>query len=554
MVYLLGLFINSLRLSPYSRHPSSSSTIKTFPCNRGAGHFDHVENHVNHVSPADDSFPDEVQGWSSSFFPTFLQHYWQQRPLLIRQACPNIDSRLHLTEEDVFALVEDDDVESRLVQHRLPRRRHSSRSRQSSGSGNSGSGSQRGSSVSSRLEWSRDYGPFTHDDLLHLPSANWTLLVQELDRHLPIIASLWEDILPFIPHWRKDDIMATYSSLGGTIGGHVDNYDVFLLQCRGRRRWAIEKDILSPLEETRRELPNSAIRLLKDFHNDREWVLEEGDMLYLPPRLPHCGETLSDERALSLSFGLRAPSLASLMASMTAEMTSPNSPYHTVFYQDGSDLKGEEVLASPSVLSSAASHSLTSMLYQTVEQWTGRGDAMEKWLGIYLTSPLRFHQRNPHPFFLTSSLQEEEAVDQEKENDDDDEEEEHDEDDEDEEGSVSGEWWPLRARHRVASMKMFDTTEQLWQTVLNPAERLGLRRAEGLRVAWIGHRAFIDGEAYDLPQCEGLSSASLAALLFDRTQVDMNTLRLSWSILNKNEQEKINQLVQGWLRKGVAIN
>lgn len=490
MVYLLGLFISSLRLSPHSNHHHHAANL--------VSHV-HQVNQVHHVNAADDSFPDEVQGWSSSFLPIFLQHYWQKRPLLIRQACPAIDSRLQLTEEDLFALIEDDDVESRLVQHRPLRHRrrprgqhrrcHSSLSRddgQSSPSGNSdsrGSGSgQSDSSLSSLsgnsgLEWSRDYGPFTQDDLLHLPSANWTVLIQELDRHLPSIASLWEDILPFIPHWRKDDIMATYSAPGGTIGGHVDNYDVFLLQCRGRRKWAIEKDILSPIEETRRELPNSAIRLLKDFHTDQEWVLEEGDMLYLPPRLPHCGETLGDDdakggssRALSLSFGLRAPSLASLMASMTAEMTSPTSPYHTIFYEDGSDLN-KEALSSPSALSSAASHSLTSMLYETVEQWTGRGDAMERWLGIYLTSPLRFHQRNPHPFFLTSPSQEEETK---VDNDDDDEEEEEeyaeDEDgDEDGEESGSGEWWPLRGRHRVASMRMFDSTEQLWQTVLNPA-------------------------------------------------------------------------------------
>lgn len=141
---------------------------------------------------------DEIDGWHQSFIPTFLEKYWQKRPLLVRNAFPTLIQDIDLTEEDFFALAQDEDVETRLFQYH-------------------------------RGKWLKEYGPFDGSRFNSLRSRNWTILVQEVDRHMPQIADLWQRGFTFIPNWRRDDVMISYSMPGGGIGAHVDNYDVFLL-------------------------------------------------------------------------------------------------------------------------------------------------------------------------------------------------------------------------------------------------------------------------------------------------------------------------------------
>lgn len=148
---------------------------------------------------------DEITGWHSDFYPQFLQEYWQKKPLLVRQAIPDIASRFNINRETVFELAQCDEVESRVIRH-----------------------SQR----QAGLKWTKDYGSFTLEQLSALPAQNWTLLVQEGDRHLPRLADLWDTHFSLLPQWRRDDIMLSLSAPGGSIGAHVDNYDVFLLQAR----------------------------------------------------------------------------------------------------------------------------------------------------------------------------------------------------------------------------------------------------------------------------------------------------------------------------------
>ena len=200
---------------------------------------------------------DEIDGWDASKYSWFIKNYWQLKPLLIRNAV-TLDDALRYTKADVVYLSQDDDVECRLVRKR-------------------------------KNKWVKDYGPFEADKITSLPPSAWTVLVQEVDRHLPWVADLWTDYFNFIPLWRRDDVMVSYSAVGGGIGGHVDNYDVFLIQGNGVKEWAIENKFVTHDEELMRELPNSETRLLADFTAGQTWILKPGDMLYLPPRVPHRG-------------------------------------------------------------------------------------------------------------------------------------------------------------------------------------------------------------------------------------------------------------------------
>lgn len=211
-----------------------------------------VETHVR------DAVADELDGFGPHQISLFLEKYWQKKPVLIRNYLPSIHTAIQINATMLMDLSMDEDVESRVI-------------------------ARMGAKIKKKS------GPFREIDLVNLPKGNWTLLVQEVDRHLPSFADLWEKYFAFIPVWRRDDIMVSYARQGGGIGAHVDNYDVFLLQGRGTRRWSIENNFLSAEEEKNREVPNVQTRLLRDFRTDQSWELSPGDVLYLPPRIPHQG-------------------------------------------------------------------------------------------------------------------------------------------------------------------------------------------------------------------------------------------------------------------------
>lgn len=195
---------------------------------------------------------------------TFLKKYWQKKPLLIRQAVP--DAQPPLTRDALFALAARDDVESRLLTNFNDR-------------------------------WSLKHGPF-HE----LPSAKkkcWTLLVQGLNLHLDQAADLLHQFR-FIPDARLDDLMISYATDGGGVGAHVDSYDVFLLQVHGQRRWRISAQTDLRLKAG---LP---LKILERFVPEEEYLLEPGDMLYLPPHYAHEGVAVGE--CMTCSIGFRAPS------------------------------------------------------------------------------------------------------------------------------------------------------------------------------------------------------------------------------------------------------
>ncbi|MCK3846565.1 cupin domain-containing protein [Pseudomonas sp. W15Feb34] len=208
----------------------------------------------------------------------FLRDYWQKKPLLIRQAIPDFESPIDADELAGLALEEE--VESRLVIE------HGER------------------------PWELRRGPFAEDAFSALPEREWTLLVQAVDQFVPEVAELLEHFR-FLPSWRIDDVMISFAAPGGSVGPHFDNYDVFLLQAQGKRNWKIGQmcSSESPL------LQHADLRILAEFEESAEWVLEPGDMLYLPPRLAHFG--IAEDDCMTYSVGFRAPSAAEVLTHFT---------------------------------------------------------------------------------------------------------------------------------------------------------------------------------------------------------------------------------------------
>ena len=205
----------------------------------------------------------------------FLKDYWQKKPLLIRNAFPDFLSPV--TPEKLIEYACEDDVESRLIQQ-----------------------------IDGENDWQLDYGPFNQEDFNNLPATHWTVLVQQVNRLHPEIGKLLDNF-SFIPRWRIDDIMISYAPNEGGVGPHIDNYDVFLIQGRGQRRWQITRNPI--LQENL--VPDLDVRILSDFVVDEDWILNPGDMLYLPPRIAHNGISLGD--CMTLSVGFRAPSVQEMI-------------------------------------------------------------------------------------------------------------------------------------------------------------------------------------------------------------------------------------------------
>ncbi|KAB0570092.1 cupin domain-containing protein [Pseudomonas palleroniana] len=208
----------------------------------------------------------------------FLRDYWQKKPLLIRQAIPDFESPIDADELAGLALEEE--VESRLVIE------HGER------------------------PWELRRGPFAEDAFSTLPEREWTLLVQAVDQFVPEVAELLEQFR-FLPSWRIDDVMISFAAPGGSVGPHFDNYDVFLLQAQGKRNWKIGQMCSSESAL----LQHADLRILAEFEESAEWVLEPGDMLYLPPRLAHFG--IAEDDCMTYSVGFRAPSAAEVLTHFT---------------------------------------------------------------------------------------------------------------------------------------------------------------------------------------------------------------------------------------------
>ncbi|WP_460566065.1 JmjC domain-containing protein [Hydrogenophaga aquatica] len=210
----------------------------------------------------------------------FMRRHWQKKPLLIRQAIPGFQPLLARSE--LFALAARDDVESRLI------------TRETDGS------------------WQLRHGPFGRAACPPYKRPDWTLLVQGVDLHVNAVHELMKRFR-FVPDARLDDLMISWASEGGGVGPHFDSYDVFLLQAQGKRRWRIGRQKDLTLEE------GVPLKILSNFEPEEEWVLEPGDMLYLPPKWAHDGVAEQGE-CMTYSIGFRVPQRGGLAGELALRL------------------------------------------------------------------------------------------------------------------------------------------------------------------------------------------------------------------------------------------
>ena len=272
----------------------------------------------------------------------FMKRHWQKKPLLVRQAIPQFQAPL--SRADLFALAEREEVESRLVRQ-----------------------TARG--------WQLGNGPFARRALPALSARAWTLLVQGVDGHDPAVHQLLQQFR-FVPEARLDDVMISYASDGGGVGPHFDSYDVFLLQAHGQRRWRIGRQNDFSLQD------NVPLKVLANFVPEEEFVLEPGDMLYLPPRYAHDG--VAEGECMTYSIGFRAPQRAELARELLLRLAdSANDAVEDgaapVLYRDPRQPAVDAPGAVPA--------ELLDFARQAVEQALKDPLALARSLGEYLTEP-----------------------------------------------------------------------------------------------------------------------------------------------------------------------
>jgi 50S ribosomal protein L16 3-hydroxylase len=266
----------------------------------------------------------------------FMRRHWQKKPLLIRQAIA--DLRAPLERDALFALAGRESVESRLITRR-------------------------------EGAWTLRHGPFARRALPPLSQPGWTLLVQGVDLHLDAAHTLLQRFR-FVPDARLDDLMISWASEGGGVGPHFDSYDVFLLQATGRRRWRIGRQRDLSLQ------PDVPLKILQHFEPEQEFVLEPGDMLYLPPRWAHDGDAVGSD-CMTCSIGFRAPQRGGLAGELLQRLGEDiDDP---VLYQDPQQPASATPARMPDGLQAFATAALQRAL--------ARPEAVALALGEVMTEP-----------------------------------------------------------------------------------------------------------------------------------------------------------------------
>jgi len=268
----------------------------------------------------------------------FLQEYWQKAPVILRKALPDLPELISPAE--LAGLACEDFVESRLVtvQPEPP-------------------------------GWLVKHGPFAEQDFTSLPDSNYSLLVQDVEKHLPDLRTLL-DPFRFIPDWRIDDLMISYATTNGNVGPHTDAYDVFLIQTLGRRRWQIAQEFDSAL------VADCDLQILATFEAEQEWVVEPGDVLYLPPGIAHYGVAL--EPCMTCSVGFRAPADYELLSGYTDWLLDQQDSSGR--YTD----TGRTAVINPSRIPDQDLADLRERLQSGLQDTT---PSIEIWLGCGLTTP-----------------------------------------------------------------------------------------------------------------------------------------------------------------------
>ena len=270
----------------------------------------------------------------------FMRRHWQKKPLLVRQAVPG---GIDLIERSrLFELAAHEEVESRVITHRDDR-------------------------------WTLRHGPLPRTAIPPLKQSKWTLLVQGLDLHVPAARALL-DRFRFVPDARLDDAMLSFATDGGGVGPHVDSYDVFLLQTSGRRRWRIGKSRDAAL------VPDVPLKILANFEPEQEWLLEAGDMLYLPPGWAHDG--VAEGECMTCSIGFRAAGRDELAREVLQRMLDgADADVHGQLYRDPSLAATDAPGRIPTDLQNFAK--------AAVARWLDEPKALSCALGEVLSEPKR---------------------------------------------------------------------------------------------------------------------------------------------------------------------
>lgn len=264
----------------------------------------------------------------------FLLNYWQKKPLVIRKAFDDPD---WIEAEELAGLACEEDVESRII-------------------------------MQSGKAWHVECGPFEEDRFPGMPEKDWTLLVQGVDQWVPEVQEILKSF-SFLPNWRLDDIMVSFAPVGGTVSQHYDFFDVFLIQGEGSRVWQVGQVCSSDSEL----IPDTSVRILKEFESKLEVTLDPGDILYIPAKHAHLG--VSVENSLTYSVGFRAPSVRDIVdgvATAALESLKEDDRYEDSF---------ESLKASSGEIPDAAIRTLQGMLRNALTDES----LLREWLGEYVT-------------------------------------------------------------------------------------------------------------------------------------------------------------------------
>ena len=268
----------------------------------------------------------------------FLRDSWQQQPLLIRNPWALWENPLD--PDELAGLACEEGVEARLI-------------------------SQTPDALMA------EHGPFPQARFSQLGKAPWTLLVQAVDHYVPQVAALL-DPFRFVPNWRIDDVMVSYATDGGGVGPHFDQYDVFLIQGLGQRRWQIG----ALCDETTVLLPHDDLRLLAHFEATGEWILGPGDILYVPPRFAHNGVAVGDD-CMTYSVGFRAPSRSELIGNWCDDLLAE---------LDDDDRYADQALTAQANPGEISAEALARLHAMVTEKLADRA-AFARWFGKYNSTP-----------------------------------------------------------------------------------------------------------------------------------------------------------------------
>lgn len=277
----------------------------------------------------------------------FLQEYWQKKPLLIKGGFKHFADPL--SADELAGLALEDDIESRIV-----------------------------SCIDHK--WELQTGPF--DDFTAFGEQNWTLLVQAVDHWHPEAAKLL-DPFRFIPNWRIDDLMVSFSTPGGGVGPHLDQYDVFIIQGEGKRHWRVGM----PDASLQQLCPHPRLLQVSPFEDCIDVITEPGDILYIPPGCPHDG--ISVENSLNYSVGFRAPAQKDLLTGLADYLID----------HDISGQRFTDTGRSSAISVGAISELDLTKIQQLMQQLVSDKAALSHWFGSLITRAkheLDLNEPDPH--------------------------------------------------------------------------------------------------------------------------------------------------------------